>query len=296
MRRSRRNGQLRRTSSIAPRIALHHQDLFPVVRPSASTCPNGSATNEPPQNSRPSLRRTLVAHAIHRRHVHAVRNRVRRAGWSRQASCCAAPYCAFSDGCHPMAVGIEQNLRAAQRRQPRAFGIPLVPADQRRDAPVARVETAKAQIARREVVLFEVAAGRPECASCDTARAARRRHRSPPPCCDTPPPCAVRTSTRRSPRPAPPRASKSSPWWARESARPDRTRSSSSLSAEVLRAKQLLHADDLRALACGFADPPFGFGQILVGIERAGHLNQADAKFGLLHKTIVTAHAVIVRK
>ena len=50
--------------------------------------------------------------------------------------------------------GVEQNLRAAERRQARAFGIPLVPADQRRDARIARVEAAEAQIARREIILL----------------------------------------------------------------------------------------------------------------------------------------------
>jgi hypothetical protein len=39
--------------------------------------------------------------------------------------------------------GIEQNLRAAERREARAFGIPLVPADQRSDPRIARVETAE---------------------------------------------------------------------------------------------------------------------------------------------------------
>src|SRR6185295_13512162 len=46
---------------------------------------------------------------------------------------------------------------------------------------------------------------------------------------------------------------------------------------------------DLRALARGLADAPFGLGQIFVGVLRAGHLDQADAKLGILHKTIVAA-------
>ena len=52
-------------------------------------------------------------------------------------------------------------------------------------------------------------------------------------------------------------------------------------AAEVLRAEQLLQADDLRAAAGRLADAPLGLGQVLVGIERAGHLDQAHAEFGI---------------
>ena len=65
-------------------------------------------------------------------------------------------------------------------------------------------------------------------------------------------------------------------------------RSAVFLAAEILRAEEFLDADDLRAPSGGFADAPFGFGQILVGIDRAGHLNEAHAKFRMLHNTIVT--------
>ena len=50
---------------------------------------------------------------------------------------------------------IEQNVRAGHRGQTRRFRIPLVPANQRRDAPELRIERAEPQIARREVELFE---------------------------------------------------------------------------------------------------------------------------------------------
>ena len=36
-------------------------------------------------------------------------------------------------------------------------------------------------------------------------------------------------------------------------------------AAEILRAEQFLHADDLRPSAGGFADAPLGFGQISLG-------------------------------
>ena len=43
----------------------------------------------------------------------------------------------------------------------------------------------------------------------------------------------------------------------------------------------------------GLADSPFGLREILIGVERAGHLNQAHPKLGLLHKTIVAALGII---
>src|SRR6266480_4033963 len=52
--------------------------------------------------------------------------------------------------------GVEQNVRALQRGETRAFRIPLVPADQRPHRPDLRVEHAKAEIAGREVELLVI--------------------------------------------------------------------------------------------------------------------------------------------
>src|ERR1043165_3359695 len=52
--------------------------------------------------------------------------------------------------------GIEQDGGALQGGETRAFGIPLIPADQRADASHAGVERAKSQIAGREVELLVV--------------------------------------------------------------------------------------------------------------------------------------------
>src|SRR5262249_47807088 len=46
---------------------------------------------------------------------------------------------------------IKQDLRAAERREPGGFRIPLVPADQRRYATKRRVEIAETEIAGREI-------------------------------------------------------------------------------------------------------------------------------------------------
>ena len=51
---------------------------------------------------------------------------------------------------------IKKYLRALQRRQPRALGIPLVPADQRADFSRAGIECTKAEIAGREIKFFVI--------------------------------------------------------------------------------------------------------------------------------------------
>ena len=52
--------------------------------------------------------------------------------------------------------GIEEDLGALQRGEARAFGIPLVPADERADAAVRRVDGLESEIAGREVELLVV--------------------------------------------------------------------------------------------------------------------------------------------
>src|SRR6266571_5603525 len=52
--------------------------------------------------------------------------------------------------------GIKQDLRAPQRRQPRRFRIPLVPADEHADLAEPGLPGAKAKIARREIEFFAV--------------------------------------------------------------------------------------------------------------------------------------------
>jgi len=52
--------------------------------------------------------------------------------------------------------GIENHNRAGQCGQARAFGIPLVPADEHGDAAVAGVESAEAEIAGSEIKLFVI--------------------------------------------------------------------------------------------------------------------------------------------
>src|SRR5207244_11204257 len=51
---------------------------------------------------------------------------------------------------------VEQHVGALERREARAFGIPLVPAHERPDPSHARVERAKAQVAGSEIELLVV--------------------------------------------------------------------------------------------------------------------------------------------
>ena len=52
--------------------------------------------------------------------------------------------------------GIEQHFGATQRGQASGFRIPLVPANQRGNAPESRIESAEAQVTGSEVKLFEI--------------------------------------------------------------------------------------------------------------------------------------------
>ena len=206
----------------------------------------------------------------------------------RQASCCAAPNSAFSDGMPADGGGIEQHLRAAQRRQARGFRIPLVPADQRRDARVARVEAAEAQVAGREVVFFEVqrVVGDVHLAVDAQQRAVGVDHQRGVVIHARRAPLEQRADDRRRPARAP--GARSSRWWGREWARPGRTGRASSSRQKYCERNSSCTQTICAPRAGGFADAPLGFGQILGGIERAGHLDQADAKLGEVHAFILS--------
>src|ERR1051325_4300809 len=52
--------------------------------------------------------------------------------------------------------GVEENLRASHRREPRAFGIPLVPADQHSDLPELRLPRTETEVSGREIKFLVV--------------------------------------------------------------------------------------------------------------------------------------------
>ena len=99
----------------------------------ARTRPKGSATNEPPQNSRPPSAGPFVADPVDGRDEHAVGDRVgplhRLPGVGLGLAELGLLGGVPADG-----GGVEQDLGPLQGRQPGGLGIPLVPADERADA------------------------------------------------------------------------------------------------------------------------------------------------------------------
>src|SRR3972149_5478644 len=123
MRRSRRKGQLRRMSSRCARSTRASRISSRSAEASASTTPCGSATKDEPQNSMPAPPGAVLVFLLR------------------------VP----ADG-----RGIKKQASARERGQARAFRIPLVPADERREAADAGVEGGEAEVARREVELLVV--------------------------------------------------------------------------------------------------------------------------------------------
>ena len=162
--------------------------------------------------------------------------------------------------------------------KPRAFRIPLIPANQRADAAKRRIEVEEPQIAGREVEFFVVErivgdvhlAVNPG----DFSVRAQHRHR-------------VVIQPRRAALKQ--RRDDDDLQFAREFAQSLRGRAGNRFgqgeqiviffAAEILGAEQFLEADDLRASGRGFANLPLGLGQVLVGIERATGLDQSDPEF-----------------
>ena len=155
MRRSRRNGQLRRTSSMRARSTFATRISSRSVEASATTMPNGSATNDEPQNSRPGPPSGGISwpDAVHHRDVHAVRDGV--------AALDGAPGVALAGAVLALLVRVpadggrkEEDDRALERGEARALRVPLVPADQRADLALLGVDGAEAEVAGREVELL----------------------------------------------------------------------------------------------------------------------------------------------
>ena len=154
MRRSRRNGQLRRTSSIC--FGSHSTTRISslIVRRFGEHAAERIADERRAPEFEPAFRRPFEADAIHRRDIDAVGDGVRALHGPPGIVLRRAVLRLF--GGMPADGGrIEKNVRARERGEARRFGIPLVPADQRRDAAELRIERAEAEIARREVKLLE---------------------------------------------------------------------------------------------------------------------------------------------
>ena len=245
----------------------------------------------PNKSDEADLRRPFVPHAVDRSHVEAVGDGVGaldgapRIVLGRTAA--RLPGGTPADG-----RGIEQHLGAGQGRQAGRLGIPLVPADQRRHAGESRIEAGKTQVAGGEVILLVIAriVGDVHFAIDPQQRAIGVDDQG-----------GVVIDARRAPlEDRPDDGHLEFPRQAREtfgSGPGNRLgqieQGGVLLLAEVLRAEQFLDADDLRALASGFANAPFGLGEVFVGVLRTSHLDQTDAELGALHRTIVAAYDCI---
>src|ERR1700735_3253751 len=150
MRRSRRKGQLRRTCSILARSHSAIRVSSAVALARAIISPNGSATNESPQNSSsPSTPTRLTAatktplaiawlHPLPRVHL-----------FGTDFFRLAMPP---SDGRR-----IEKDLRTGHRGEPRGFGEPLIPAYEGADRSVRRGMRDEIEIAGGEIEFLVVA-------------------------------------------------------------------------------------------------------------------------------------------
>jgi hypothetical protein len=194
----------------------------------------------------------------------------------RHASCCG-PELGFLVGVPADGRGIKENISSLQGGQARAFGIPLVPADQRSHAAIFSIEGLEAEIARSEVKLlvikrivrnvhlaieaFGAAVGvKNDCGVVVEAARATLKNRDYD--CSF---CFAGDSGQRFRRGAGNGLSQIE------------ERSIFTL-AEILCAEKLRQADHLRALFGGSADFLHRATNIVVGIGRAVHLDQAYGK------------------
>src|ERR1019366_2148589 len=174
-----------------------------------------------------------------------------------------------------------------EAREARALGIPLVPADEHRNAAEARVEIGKSEVARREIEFLEVkrvvgdmhlavfakerSIGVYNCGSVviNTGGAALEQR---PNDGDVQAAREFRKGLGRRPR--------------------NRFREFKEirifLAAEILRAKQFLQANDLGAARGGLANTRFRLGKVLPRIGGTAHLDQADCEFPR-HVTIIAS-------
>src|SRR5439155_273438 len=119
-----------------------------VARTCANSLPCGGAL---PGNTG----RRLMPDAVHRGDVNAIRDGVTALHGAPGVALRRADRLLFAR-MPANRRGIEQHRRAPERRQPRRLRIPLVPADERSDAPDARIKGPKAEVARGEVELLVV--------------------------------------------------------------------------------------------------------------------------------------------
>src|ERR1035437_1476491 len=265
-------------------VHLAQQDLFAIMRTLREHAPEGVAEKRPSPEFEAFARRGIAANvtsfkanAIHHADINAVRDRMRPLDGAPGIVLSRAELSLLrwmpSDRC-----GIKQNARSLQSREPRAFRIPLVPADERAELSGGGIKGLEAKIAGSEIKLFVVEriVGNVHLAV-DAAQ------------------CAIGIENRgrvvieagsallkersdqhdfilqsRSGELLRARA-----WdWLREI-----EQSGVFALAEILCLKELGQADNVRALACRFRNAVKRFGQIVGRLGAARHLDQGDGEF-----------------
>src|SRR5207247_640679 len=91
-----------------------------------------------------------MSHPVDYSHEYAIGNRVSTLDGAPRIMLVLAELCFFVR-MPTYSCGIKNNVRSLQRSEARAFGIPLIPADQSAHAPVLRVEGFKTEVAGREI-------------------------------------------------------------------------------------------------------------------------------------------------
>ena len=155
MRRSRRNGQLRRVSSWSLRVAGGDEDFLGVAAGPGDDPAERVGQKRAAPEFQAAAGGPFVADPVDGRDVHAVGDRVRPLDGLPGARLGRAEL-GLLGGVPADRRGVEQDLGPLKGRQPGGFGIPLVPADQGADAGERRVERLEAEVAGREVVLLVV--------------------------------------------------------------------------------------------------------------------------------------------
>src|SRR5579862_4643673 len=142
----------------ASRVTFDHQNFFLLAASLGKNLPERIGNKRVSPKFQTRIARggiAFVAHAIHYRDERSVGDRVRTLdGFPRVEL--RGPEFLFFPGVPANAGGIKDHLRALERCQPRAFGIPLVPTDLHADAAIFRIKIRKAEISRREIKLFVI--------------------------------------------------------------------------------------------------------------------------------------------
>src|SRR5438093_3717148 len=137
-------------------ITFPKQNLFFVVRRLCDYPPERITNERPTPKLKPYARRRvptnvsgLMSHSIHNRDIHAVSNRMCALNGAPGIILRLAKL-RFLRRMPADCRGIKQHVRSLQCRKPRAFRIPLIPANQRAYPSGSRIKRAEPTVTRRE--------------------------------------------------------------------------------------------------------------------------------------------------